>query len=228
MDNRFLPVIAGLAMIAAPLGAQTYQRRANVGNGNPESGKCTIEVVVDGAAEVEINGDNATLRNLSGQPAQWRRFECTSRMPSNPANFRFEGVDGRGKQELIRAPYNGGVAVVRIEDHQGGAEGYTFDLVWGGGYRTQAPVYGQPDYRGAPAYGQPDYRGAPDYRGGPPYRDQRNFPSGRAWGGGEYARDQAIRVCREAIRDRAARRFGDGNVVFRNMRLEDNPDRRDW
>src|SRR5262249_37352810 len=51
---------------------------------------------------------------------------------------------------------------------------------------------------------------------------------GRAWGGGEYARDQAIRVCREDIRDRAARRFGDGNVVFRNMRLEDNPDRRDW
>jgi hypothetical protein len=100
------------------------------GGGNADHGKCTIEVVVDGVAEVEVRGENMALRNLSGQPPQWRRFQCAATMPVNPADFRFAGVDGRGKQELIRDPRNGGVAVVRIEDSQGGAEGYTLDLIW--------------------------------------------------------------------------------------------------
>ena len=93
-------------------------------------------LVVDGAAEVEVRGGgDAVLRNLSGNPPQWRRFECTSIMPANPAGFRFEGVDGRGKQELVRDPRNGGAAVVRIEDPNGGSEGYTFRVLWGGDSR---------------------------------------------------------------------------------------------
>jgi hypothetical protein len=31
---------------------------------------------------------------------------------------------------LIRDPQNGGVAVVRIDDPRGGAEGYTFEVTW--------------------------------------------------------------------------------------------------
>ena len=135
MYGSFFLTVAALAAIAGPVSAQTYQRRAVIrGGGNTNQGKCTIEVVVDGAADVEIRGDSATLRNLSGQPAQWRRFECTGPMPANPGDFRFIGIDGRGRQELIRDPGNGGVAVVRIEDPHGGAEGYTFDLTWRGGY----------------------------------------------------------------------------------------------
>lgn len=113
--------------------AQAQQRRASfLGGGSPDRGKCTVEVVVDGAAEVDIRGDSAMLRNLSGQPPQWRRFECTGPLPPSPADFRFAGVDGRGRQQLIRDPRNGGVAVVRIEDSGGGSEGYTFDIFWGG------------------------------------------------------------------------------------------------
>jgi hypothetical protein len=42
-------------------------------------------------------------------------------------------VDGRGRQTLIRDPRgNRGVAVVRLEDPQGGREGYTFDIEWTG------------------------------------------------------------------------------------------------
>ncbi len=127
-------IVITLAVIAATGSAQQYQRKALVtGRDLSGGGKCTIEVVVDGVAEVEVRGDNATLRNVSGQPPQWRRFECSGVMPANPANFRFAGVDGRGKQELVRGPQNGGSAVVRIEDRDGGAEGYTFDLTWGGG-----------------------------------------------------------------------------------------------
>lgn len=134
-----------LAVTAGMASGQTIPRRANVsGGGNPNQGKCTIEVVVDGAAEVEIRGDSGTLRNLSGQPSQWRRFECNSPLPANPQNFRFVGIDGRGSQELVRGPQNGGVAVIRIQDPASGAEGYTFDITWGGGFDGR---YGMNDRR---------------------------------------------------------------------------------
>lgn len=96
-----------------------------------DNGKCTIEVVVDDVAEVEISGDMGRLRTLSGQPAEWRRLECSDPLPQRPAEFRFIGVDGRGRVELVRDPRdNRGRAVVRIEDTKGGREGYTFDLEW--------------------------------------------------------------------------------------------------
>lgn len=72
-----------------------------MGGGSPDSGKCTIEVVVDDVAQVEIRGTTASLRTMSGQPAQFRRFECTVPMPAAPANFRFSGVDGRVRQTLV-------------------------------------------------------------------------------------------------------------------------------
>jgi len=214
-------------MLVASAGAQQNQRRANItGGGNPDSGKCTIEVVVDGVAEVEINGENGVLRNVSGQPPQWRRFECTSRMPNSPANFRFKGIDGRGRQDLIRDPRNGG-AVIRIEDSDGGSEGYTFDIMWGGGFddRTQDRRGQFPDQRGqvAPQYPQVG-GGSPQYeRGGPQY-DR----GGRNGGGNRWTTQQAIGACRDDIRQRAAQRYGTPNVTFQNMRVEDNPDRRDW
>jgi hypothetical protein len=121
-------------------GAQQYQRRATFLNGGDrDHGKCTIEVVVDGAAEIDIRGDQGVIRNLSGQPAQWRRFECTGALPANAPGFRFAGVDGRGRQQLVREPRNGSPAVVRIEDPQGGSEGYTFDIFWGSGYNEAPP-----------------------------------------------------------------------------------------
>ena len=87
-----------------------------VGGGGGDRGKCTIEVVVDGIAEVEIRGDQGSIQNIAGQPAQWRRFQCSAPLPRNPGEFRFQGIDGRGRQNLVRDPRNGGVAVVRIED----------------------------------------------------------------------------------------------------------------
>jgi hypothetical protein len=49
------------------------------------------------------------------------------------------GVDGRGSQELVRGPQNDAGAVIRIQDSQGGSEGYTFDITWGGGGFPGAP-----------------------------------------------------------------------------------------
>jgi hypothetical protein len=65
-------------------------------------------------------------------------------LPTNPEDFRFAGVDGRGRQALIQDPKSArGAAVVRIEDSGGGAEGYTFDLEWRGGRFGLSPT-GQP------------------------------------------------------------------------------------
>lgn len=164
----YTKIFLGVIATAAIAGAQTFPRNAViVRGGNPNGGKCTVEVVVDGAAQVEIRGGSAVLRNLSGQPPQWRRFECTSVMPPNPADFRFAGVDGRGRQQLIGDPRNGGAAIVRIDDPENGAEGYTFDIMWsnysadrGAPPATVAPrndrAYNDDrDYRNAP--GQEDY-----------------------------------------------------------------------
>jgi hypothetical protein len=61
-------------------------------------------------------------------------LECNQVLPNNPGAFRFQGVDGRGRQQLVRDPNSsGGVAVIRIEDPQGGSQGYTGDITWNGG-----------------------------------------------------------------------------------------------
>ncbi len=151
MNIRSFVAIASLAAVVLPMSAQDRRRATFRGGGRPGEGKCTIEVVVDGAAEVEIRGDTAVLRNLQGQTPQWRRFECTDPMPPNPVNFRFEGVDGRGRQTLMRDPRNGGAAVVRLEDPDGGREGYKFDLMWGGG---GGGFQGQPGFGGDRDFGR--------------------------------------------------------------------------
>lgn len=203
--------IAALAVLSVPVGAQSIPRRATFHSGeSPNEGKCTIEVVVDIVAEVEVRGDNAVLRTISGQPAQWRRFECTGRMPNNPANFRFKGIDGRGRQELIRDPRSGGAAVVRIEDRAGGAEGYTFDLIW----------TGSPAYSGPGSF--PPHEGFPGDRDGFPGDRDRARPPNR------FTAEQAIRVCQDGVRQQAFDRFGRANIVFRRTSIDDNPGRNDW
>jgi len=201
MFVRFLLAGAALAIVTSPLGAQA--RRASLRSGGGDEGKCTIEVVVDGAAEVEVRGDSAVLRNLAGQPAQWRRFECNGPRPNNPVDFRFAGVDGRGRQELVRDPRNGGAAVVRIEDPQGGSEGYTFDLFWNnrGGFEQPRGGFEQP-------------RGGVIDRGGPPR--------------GRFSTEDAVRGCQDMVRQQAMDRLRTRDMEFRRTAIDDRPGRNDW
>jgi hypothetical protein len=210
---RLLTVFAAVFMVASPAGAQQYQRRATMVGGGGGRGKCTIEVVVDGAADIEIRGDQGTIKNISGHPAEWRRFECSASLPANPADFRFAGIDGRGRQQLVRDPRNGGVAVVRIEDPVGGSEGYTFDLIWGGGDNP------------GPARGgnNPGIGGAMGGDNRAPDRDR--FPE-RA--GGRFTTEQAVNTCQDAVRRQAGERFGGRGIKFLNTRIDDNPGRNDW
>jgi hypothetical protein len=203
MHRKMLLTLGIVTLTAGVLDAQTYQRRATMtGNANSNEGKCTIEVVVDGAAEVTIQGDYATLRNLSGQPPQWRRFECNRVLSSNPVEFRFRGIDGRGEQGLVRSAQGGGAAVVRIEDPAAGAEGYTFDIMWTGG-----STFGSNDpYRNDPYPHRNDpYRNDP-YSAGPVNNDPRYD---------NYGTDDQ-RACEDAIQRQASRRF---NVDANDIRI---------
>ena len=108
---------SGLLLLAPAFAQRVDNYRAQIRGGGGDRGKCTIEVDVDGVAEIEIRGDQGVMRTLSGNPSAWRRMECNQPLPPNPYDFRFSGVDGRGRQTLLRDPANNrGVAVVRIED----------------------------------------------------------------------------------------------------------------
>jgi hypothetical protein len=233
------------ALTIAARGQSTYQRQAAmVGGGSADRGKCTVEVFVDDVAQVEIRGGTATVRNISGQPAQLRRFECTSTLPANPPNFRFQGIDGRGRQTLIRDPRNGGVAIVQIEDKDGGSEGYTFDLLWdaGGVYdRGPGPVGGN-NNQGYQPNGQVyrDDRNR-DRNDGQVYRDDRNGDRNdgqyrpnyrdsdyyRRYNHG-FATEEAVRVCQQAVANQATQRFPRAEVHFYRTSIDNNPGRQDW
>lgn len=244
MKNHSVRLFALSATLVSGILAQNQgnQRQASiVGGGGPDRGKCTIEVVVDAVAQVEVRGSTAVLKTLSGQPAQWRRFECSSPMPPNPVNFRFAGVDGRGRQDLMRAPGNGSPAVIQIEDKDSGSEGYTFDLTWGGGFnpgptgpppqqqqQQQQQYPDRADRGGPPAYGPPagydrDRYDDRDYR--PNYRDSDYF---RRYGHG-FTVDQAVRICQDSVMTQAHQRFrGNPDMHFGRTRIDDQPGRQDW
>ena len=201
MCRDLVLVFAAFAAATAPMAGQTYERRATLSGGsNNGQGKCTVEVVVDGTADVEIRGDRGFLRNLAGQTPQWRRFECTGVLPTNPTDLQFRGVDGRGSQQLVRDPRNGGVAVVRITDPQGGAEGYTFDLTWSGG-STYSNQTSSPSIFDNGAYGDHHAHGNSGQR---------------------ISADEAIRVCQDSVRQQAAQRFNASDVEFRRTAIEEN------
>lgn len=133
MTIRAIALVAG-AILAVPAAAQPWVTfQGEFRNKDVDGGKCTIEVVVDGIAEVEIWDIQGRMRTLDGQPSTWRRMDCNISMPSNPLEFRFSPQEGRGRQTLVREPQdNGGAALIRIEDPRGGKEGYKFDLEWRG------------------------------------------------------------------------------------------------
>ena len=124
-------ILAGLLLFAVSAWGQSFNANITGGGGN---GKCTFEVRVDGVANVQIRGNQGFLQTKSGMPAQWVRLKCNQPLPRNPNNFRFQGIDGRGRQYMLKNPaQNNGVAVIRIEDNRGGMEGYTGDILWNGG-----------------------------------------------------------------------------------------------
>jgi hypothetical protein len=193
-------LIVAAAQLATGLSAQTFRQRAAIVGGPPDVGRCTVEIVVDGAAEVAIRGDDATVTNLNGRPPELRRFECSTALPPNPGEFRFRGIDGRGRQTLISPAGQGQPAVVRIEDRDNGSDRYKFEISWRNGGFVPGPPPGPYSDRG---------------RDGD-RRDRR------------FTTDQAVNVCKDAVRDQTSERYRTRDVNFRDTRIDDAPGRRDW
>ena len=104
MNKLYLTLLAAFVW-AVPGTAQQMTRQANI-TGNAVDGKCTIEVVVEGSAEVEVQGDVGRMRNLSGQPAIWRRFVCNGRMP--PIRTTSDSAESTGEVALSFFRIRGG------------------------------------------------------------------------------------------------------------------------
>jgi hypothetical protein len=211
MNKLNLTVFAAL-VFAIPGAAQTTMR-ANV-SGNAVDGKCTIEVNVDGSAEVEVQGGQGRIRNLSGRGASFRRFVCNGVMPANPADFRFRGIDGRGDVQLVQDPrQSGGRIVFRVDDPQGGREGYTVDLEW----RGSNGQWNDQDSRG--------WRGPGDFRGNRDDRDRRYYDERGQWNTAGTAR--AVQICQQAAAERI-QRDGFQNITFRKVKPDNNAGRNDF
>lgn len=210
--GSFLPAFAQFGGFG-----RDVSRRATIRGGGGEWGKCTIEVEVDNVAEVAVSGDDGRIRTLAGQPSTWRRFECTSPLPARPADFRFRGIDGRGRVNLVQDPRgNRGIAVVRIEDDKGGREGYTFDLEWRGGDYGPGGGFGRDDRR---RDRDRDYDFDRDGRGG--------LGRDRGPRATVYGTQEAIRDCESAVADRLNRE-GARDVRFRRINIDNNPGRNDY
>ncbi len=173
-----------LAALTVPLFAQgTIQANVTGGNG---SGKCTFEIRTGGTAEVEIRGSQGRVRPISGGPAQWVRLKCNQPLPMRPNNFRFQGIDGRGRQTLVRDPNsNNGTAVVRIEDNRGSMQGYTGDIMW---------------------------NGSSDPSNGSGWNNGGGWNGGGNNNGGNWSAN-VVPNCQRAIRNQVAKQYN-GNVTF--------------
>jgi hypothetical protein len=185
-------------------------RASLTGNGNSTEGKCLIEVVVFGTADLEIRGDNAVLRNSSGQRPEWRGFECTTRVPDYTIDLRVRSIIGRGDVQLIRDP-NPGAIIVRIDGPSGVGERYKFELGWTvdlpsdhGGARTNASGIGSNSNQRRDVANQAERMGA------------------------AFSSEDAIRVCEDGVREQAGPRLGVGDLEFRSARIDSAPGRQDW
>jgi len=190
---------AAFLLLAASASGQTTINAQITGGGG--AGKCTFEVRVDGVANVQIRGNQGYIQTKQGMPAQWVRLKCNQPLPRNPYNFRFAGVDGRGKQYILRDPgQNNGVAVIRIEDTRSGYEGYTGDIMWNGGSNGGGNWnnWWQDDWNGGGGWGGGGRPPAPP----PP-------PSG----GGGWNKN-VVPNCQNTIRRNIQSQVGGANVNF--------------
>jgi hypothetical protein len=216
MNKQTIFGLAILIFLMQPLYAEPISRRATI-TGGGGNGRCTIEVSIDGAAEMEVSGDHGILTTLSGQTAVWRRFQCTEPLPPNPVDFRFVRTDGRGTVQLRQDPRNtGGGAVIRINDSKGGRETYAFDLWWhrfgaGGGMPGPKP--------------QPPDHWPPNGGGSGPW--PTDPPVGHWPGSGGFPVAKAIQNCQDAVTSRL-NRDGYPYVTFQRTIPDNNPGRRDW
>lgn len=87
---------------------------------------------VDGVDEIQIRGGSVRVNHLEAQPIQRQDHRFSQPLPSRDTHLRLVKVAGRGNVHVVEEPnsWNDYTATVRIEDRQGGADFYEFELHW--------------------------------------------------------------------------------------------------
>jgi hypothetical protein len=87
---------------------------------------------VDGVDEILIRGRSVRVDHLAAKPVQSQDYRFSAALPARVVEVELSAVDGRGRVRLMEQPSerNDFTAVVRIDDRQGGAADYEFELVW--------------------------------------------------------------------------------------------------
>lgn len=126
-----LPLLAVSAVAAAE---PVLKQATLTGDGQSAAGKCTMEVILNGSAVIDLLGPTASLRSLTGEPLGWRRFECTAILPPNPDGFQLRLTSGRGRLTLLRHPLldGGGPASFRVKSSVEFPEVFVLEIIWTG------------------------------------------------------------------------------------------------
>jgi hypothetical protein len=180
-----LPAVADTRFTAQRMGRNDLPRGR---------GECEIRLQVDNQVEVTIDGDRVFMHTLAGQDGRDDGSQCNVPMPGREvAGFDFQVVEKRGDIQLVEGPTrrNGGKAIVRIRDGQGGFGRYIFRLSWameGGG---PPPVMAPPP---------PDRRPDVDRRGPDADRGRDLRIVSANWGAPGRGRE-VTRVLQDRMRD---------------------------
>lgn len=96
------------------------------------AGRMSWRGVVDGEIEIEIRGNVARERHLSGQMPYDVRANFSSPLPRREVSVRVDRLRGRGRVDIVQQPSasNGFTAVIRITDSERGADNYELEVSW--------------------------------------------------------------------------------------------------
>ena len=138
--KKLICAVAGVMLAAAvPVAAQgdwqeVRPKRTRDYDDRKSEGYCAIRVWVDDLVIIHTRGDRVAFETVRGQRARDAGTECSQPLPGANAisDFRFRGIDGRGRVELLEEPdrRNRFTAIVRIEDPKGGGQEHHFRLTW--------------------------------------------------------------------------------------------------
>lgn len=137
--------VAILTVLLQPMCGNPIPRRATITGSSGLNGRCTIQVNVDGSAEIEVSGDLGLLRPLRGEWASWRRFHCNEPLPRHPVDFRLIAMDRGRSAWLAQDPRaTGGRAVIHLDESRSARGAYIFDIQWRGPVGDWRPPQAQP------------------------------------------------------------------------------------
>lgn len=89
--------------------------------------------IIDGADEVVLSGNSATIRHLEGQTPREVRVSFSAPLPGAPIRVALVATDARGEIRIVQTPQpeNGYTTIVRLDDQRkSGERRYQFTLRW--------------------------------------------------------------------------------------------------